>query len=299
MVYIGVSDSDSDSDVTSVASSHQAKNRRKGKQRQSSASAASSQRSSDSAESSNSGSDSEDDEDEDEDAPPPVSRLDDEDMSDAEDYSYKPEPVSVKKSKKPKESPARSTQSSDSGLEIDDELSRTQSGSHSGSDDIEIDDTFEEAKARKDLRPQPTNLDRLLSQNADPARTKVMQASLFASKRAPLAAKKPLTGPVMPKPAFSFGDAPTVQQSKDDRPPAQQAKPLQQPKQRTPRPHVLVSSDQSVMKDKEGLLSDAGLMMGRSFRAGWGPDGRLITLNGLGKVVETSYVSMKQAFSGI
>ncbi|WVO12713.1 hypothetical protein L204_100321 [Cryptococcus depauperatus] len=48
------------------------------------------------------------------------------------------------------------------------------------------------------------------------------------------------------------------------------------PKLRKPRKYVKVTLDNSVSHRNEGLLADAGMALGRSFRCSWGPNGELI-----------------------
>src|SRR5882762_10160656 len=65
---------------------------------------------------------------------------------------------------------------------------------------------------------------------------------------------------------------------------------------RPTRKYARVDSWTSSVTGNEGAMVDAGLSMGRSFRAGWGPGGRLVHLGSLCGPSSTPYVIFIQVY---
>lgn len=306
MVYIGASSgSDSESSVASSVSAKRSQRSRKptkkGKERLREQSA------SDSASGSEeSGSDEQQDSEMDEDAPPPVSRLDqedsDDDMSDAQDTSYIPKRNSDRASRD--QSTSQSPESNDSALGSDqEEPSRRSNSSRSRSRSMtqEADDTFAELPSRKQQKqdepaPKPQNLPTFSDRDA--GRSRVMQASLFARKPDTASPKKlnifSNAAQLKNTPALTFAPSPAksfpVQSVAPSEAQLPASKAVAVPKQRKLRPFRKIPELQTCIAGKEGMLADSALMLGKSFRPSWTPDGKLVHLGTIGGTHAEVYV---------
>ncbi|WWC85271.1 uncharacterized protein L201_000133 [Kwoniella dendrophila CBS 6074] len=179
----------------------------------------------------------------------------------------------------------------DSGLDVDEEDSYL---------DDEEDDTFDMDHEEEELNSSiPSNPASAWDQ---PIKTKVgvegmkklreMQSSFFSANHQTKSAALNLNGSKKRdlkqrnKDSF-FGEAGEEIQSLDERAikrtsfggeSQQQLKDISPPRLRQPRKYTRVTESESIAQGQEGIRSDAGLALGRSFRCSWGPNGELVHL---------------------
>ena len=196
-----------------------------------------------------------------EDEQPPVSRLDeDEDESDASDASFKPTVL-----------PARPSVSSD-----DDDDDSMSSSSSSSSRAKETAKSNQQAK-KADLPATRKTLAQMSHQ--DPARSRMMQASIFAPKpsTAPAPIKKVSTLQFS-QPADGFRLPQEARMDTDDAlvPDKEEQQSVQTRTRKPYRARRIPYAESVLVAGNRAESTEASQMLAHSFRAGWAPNGMLV-----------------------